>query len=123
MRNTALGLIILMAVLPASTSSLAFCSNPGLGRWHFGEARRLNWHSTGGDTCAVELSPDRRTQMANLRISARARHGLAARSGLTGIAYKPDEGFKGVDTFSFSFSGIGPETHGVTTVQVTVKVD
>jgi hypothetical protein len=123
MRNTALGLIILIALLPASTSSLAFCRNPGLGRWHFGEARRLNWHSTGGDTCAVELSPDPRTQMANLRISARARHGLAARSGLTGIAYKPNEGFKGVDTFSFSFSGIGPETRGVTTVQVTVKVD
>jgi len=123
MWNTALRLIVLLAVLPASTSSLAFCNNPGLGRWHFGEARRLNWHTTGGDTCAVELSPHRQTQMADLRISARARHGLAARSGLTGIAYKPNEGFKGVDTFSFSFSGAGPETRGVTTVQVTVRVD
>jgi hypothetical protein len=123
MWNTALRLIVLLAVLPASTSSLAFCSNPGLGRWHFGEARRLNWHTTGGDTCAVELSPHRQTQMADLRISARARHGLAARSGLTGMAYKPNEGFKGVDTFSFSFSGAGPETRGVTTVQVTVRVD
>ena len=123
MRGIVLAVIVLLAVLPASTSSLASCSNPGLGRWHFGEARRLNWRTTGGDACAIELSPDRRTEMADLRISARARHGLAARSGLTGIAYKPNEGFKGVDTFSFSFSGTGPETRGVTTVQVTVRVD
>jgi hypothetical protein len=123
MRGTCLGLIVFLAVLSASTSSIAGCNSPGLGRWHFGEVHRLEWHSTGGDICATELRPDPQTGMTNLQIATKARHGLAARAGLTGIAYRPAPGFKGTDTFSFSFSGAGIRTSGTTTVQVVVEVD
>lgn len=61
--------------------------------------------------------------MDNLRVSRKASHGVAALSGLTGIAYRPAKGFKGRDSFSFSFSGEGPVARGVTTMEVTVIVE
>src|SRR5579871_2091164 len=113
--------VILLASVPTAAS--ADCNSPGLGKWRFGETIKLVWHSTDGGICSTDLRPYSSTQMLNLQIVARPRHGTAGRSGLTSIAYRPAPGFKGTDSFTVSLSGIGHITQGTTTVQVAVTVD
>jgi hypothetical protein len=101
----------------------ADCNVERLGKWHFAEVRTLSWHSSGGAICAMELAPASTTTLNNLRVVRRAMHGLAALSGLTGIAYRPQDGFRGRDSFSFSVSGAGNQSKGTTLVTVNVTVD
>jgi hypothetical protein len=122
MRHHVHWIVIFLSFIGIS-QACADCHAERLGRWHFGETRTLTWHSSGGSICATELAPASTTEMSNLRIAHRAAHGLAALSGLTGIAYRPQDGFKGQDSFSFSFSGTGSQSRGTTLVKVNVTVD
>jgi hypothetical protein len=123
MRIEPIGLALVLLLCGLGDAVAACNASPRVGRWHFGETRTLFWHTSEGGICATDLGPAATTQMSSLRIVRRAAHGMAGREGLSGIAYQPKPGFKGVDTFSFAFSGTGSMSKGTTTFTVQVTVD
>jgi hypothetical protein len=116
-------LVLLLSLCWCGEAAAACNATPIVARWHFGEVRTLYWRTSQGAICATDLGPAASTQMSSLRIVRRAAHGMAGREGLSGIAYQPSPGFKGVDTFSFAFSGTGSQSRGTTTFNVQVTVD
>jgi hypothetical protein len=77
----------------------AGCEHPPM-PWQFGETFSSTWHITGGSSCkTTSRHPE---VIAAIEITARPRNGIAGKDGLFGVAYKPNEGFKGSDTFSYA---------------------
>jgi hypothetical protein len=58
------------------------------------------WHTTGGSPCAsTSRHPE---HIEKIEIDMKPKHGIAGKNGSFGVAYKPNPGFKGSDSFSYA---------------------
>lgn len=84
----------------------------------------LSWVTDDKSVCTMTMhSPD---HIAKIEIDSKPQHGVAGRSGPFGVAYKPEPGFHGSDTFTFAVTSNsnyrkGAGRVGRFTVFVTVR--
>ena len=98
-----LGIVVLCAGMPTMAS--AECKHAPI-PWEFGRSISSTWRITGGSTCGSNnYHPE---NIARIEIETRPKNGVAGKSGPFGVAYKPNPGFKGSDTFSYA---IIPNAH------------
>jgi hypothetical protein len=70
--------------------------------WTFGSSISSTWRITEGSSCgSTSNHPD---HIARIEIEARPKNGIAGKSGPSVVAYKPNPGFKGSDSFSYAIT-------------------
>ena len=68
--------------------------------WQFDQAYDAIWVTDGRSICtSVHTYPE---NIQKIEITDKPRHGVAGTSGPFGIAYKPQPGFQGSDSFSYA---------------------
>lgn len=82
--------------LPAG--ALAKCAHPPI-PWKFGHSIATTWRTNEGSVC--QSTSTRPEHISKIEITSKPRHGTAGKDGPYGVAYKPDSGFKGSDTFVY----------------------
>ena len=70
--------------------------------WTFGRSTTSTWHVSGGAACS--MTNTRPQHIAKIDIDSNAKNGVVGKSGPFGVVYKPNFGFKGSDSFSFSIT-------------------
>jgi hypothetical protein len=92
-------------------------------RWHFGKSVSSYWRVKAGSVCTKELRTAKYTTLTGLAISSKASHGIAGRSGLYSIAYRPEPNFKGTDNFTIAIDGSYGSRSGTALMYVSVTVE
>jgi hypothetical protein len=70
-----------------------------------GETNTANWAITNGGFCVARFKLAATSHFNSVTISSRPAHGIAEADGVAGVTYRPDQGFKGEDSFAFSVEG------------------
>jgi hypothetical protein len=94
-------------------------------RFSWGSNTSTNVLVTGGSTCAINLRAGSSSAFQSIRISSRPAHGTAGAASSYSVAYRPNAGFRGSDSFAFTVSGKSAQTNNMvksTTIQVSVTV-
>ncbi|MCX7308990.1 MAG: hypothetical protein NTZ72_14025 [Afipia sp.] len=99
-RPTKLKYILALSFLSiSSTLAAAKCEHPPI-PWSFGrDAIRSAWRITDGSACSTRMNHPE--HIAGIEIENKPKNGIAGRDGPYGVAYQPNNGFKGTDDFSF----------------------
>jgi hypothetical protein len=78
--------------------------------WAFDQTISSTWHTTSGSVClTVNNHPD---NIDAVEIDSKPNHGTAGKSGRFGVAYRPNPGFKGSDSFSYAVTSNGNYRRG-----------
>jgi hypothetical protein len=121
---TKVTLVAFAALIGSANPADAGC-HVGRFRFSFDSDSSANMLVTGGSTCAINLWAGLSTAYESIRITSRPAHGTAASSGNYSVAYRPNAGFRGTDSFAFTVRGTGRVRPGVvrsSTIQVSVTV-
>jgi hypothetical protein len=104
-----------------SRPAMAFCEHPPT-KWAFGQQFSQTW-ITDGEVCkSISNFPE---NIDEIRITEKAKHGISGKNGRYGVAYKPNPGFKGTDSFTYEVISNANYRKGpgmVATVMITVIV-
>ncbi len=95
-----LATVTLLAVAGGLTSKAeAGCRHPPVG-WKFGQTVSTLWSTDEEAVCVSRnLHPD---QIGKIEIVSKPKHGTAGAAGGDSVAYKPNWGYRGSDTFSYA---------------------
>jgi hypothetical protein len=90
--------------------------------WNFGRSTTSNWTSKNGGVCRINnFHPE---YIAKIEIVDRPHHGAAGMAGRVGVAYKPQTGFQGRDTFTYVVTSNQNFQKGAgITATITINVD
>jgi hypothetical protein len=92
-----LAFILILLLVP--TLAEARCTHPGI-PWVFGSKTSSTGWITEGSVCtSTNFHPE---NIGSIEIVSKPRNGIAGKSGLFGVAYKPNPGFKGSDAFTYA---------------------
>jgi|SRR5581483_4389329 len=81
------------------SSAQAGCRHPPVG-WKFGQTVSTLWSTDEEAVCVSRnLHPD---QIGKIEIVSKPKHGTAGAAGGDSVAYKPNWGYRGSDTFSYA---------------------
>ena len=120
MMKIAIPVVALLMML--SKPADAGCRVAGF-RFSWGSDTSASMMVTGGSTCAINLRAGASSAFESIRISSRPAHGTTGSSGSYSVAYRPNAGFTGSDSFAFTVTGRGREASSKsTTVRVSVTV-
>ena len=124
MRVIAFGAVLGAALVAAlATDALAKCDKPPM-PWKFGGNLTTTWRSTEGSVCTTTSNHPQNIE--KIKIISKPQHGVAGRDGPFGVAYKPDAGYRGSDTFVYlvtSNSNFRKGAGWVAKITVLVKVE
>jgi hypothetical protein len=67
--------------------------------WQFGSSFVGTWRTDGAVCTSTSNHPE---NIAAISVVQRPKHGIAGKNGPYGIAYKPDSGFRGNDSFVYT---------------------
>jgi hypothetical protein len=87
------GLLMTASLDPA----YATCQHPPT-KWAYDQKLSQTWYSDGDICTDIANFPQ---SIAEIKITARPKHGVAGKNGPFGVAYRPDAGFKGTDSFGY----------------------
>ena|ERR1700719_3165246 len=88
-----------------------------------GQTTTAYW-TTDGSPCVSNFRLAPTSRYSSLTIVSKPSHGFAGRSGVDSIAYRPNAGFKGDDTFTIRIEGHGKGApgEGIAFVQVHIRI-
>jgi hypothetical protein len=92
-------------------------------KWIFGQSFYQTWRTDGAACASKSNYPE---NIGEIRIIEKAKHGIFGKNGPFGVAYRPNPGFKGTDSFSYEVISNARYRHGagvVATVFITVIVE
>jgi hypothetical protein len=119
-KSTLPRIVLTLAVLAIPTIAAAKCSHPPT-PWKFGGSLSSTWRTTEDSVClSTSNHPE---NIATIEIEAKPKNGVAGKNGPYGIAYKPNPGFRGSDSFSYAVTSNAHYRLGVGHVaRVTIYV-
>jgi hypothetical protein len=107
-----------LGVIAAITNADAACKHPPV-PWRFGQSITSEWVTDNKSVCvSTNYHPE---NIANIEIERKPEHGVAGKSGPFGIAYKPNPGFHGTDTFQYAVRPNDGRSVARVSVLVTVQ--
>ena len=90
--------LLALAIGPVSSAE-GGCRHPAVG-WKFGQTVSALWSTDEEAVCVSRnLHPD---QIGKIEIVSKPKHGTAGAAGGDSVAYKPNWGYRGSDTFSYA---------------------
>jgi len=97
--NKAIAIVSLIGSLAASIAGAeARCRHPPT-QWRFGQTVSTLWSTDEESVCTSRnLYPD---HIEKIQIVSKPKHGTAGAAGSDSVAYKPNWGYRGSDTFAY----------------------
>ena len=96
---TRAGLLSAIVLMALSGEAMARCGHQRI-PWTFGRLTSSTWHIRDGGTCtSASNHPE---NIARIDIDSRPSHGVAGPSGASAVSYRPNDGFKGSDVFTYA---------------------
>ena len=111
-------------LLMSCLASQASCSIERY-RYFFGSDTSTTGTVTGASSCVTKPGAGAGAGLSEVKISAQAKHGVAATNGSViypEVTYRPNAGYKGTDDFVFSVTGAGKRLQGTSNIHVTMTV-
>jgi hypothetical protein len=109
-------------LLSGSGFAYAGCVHPKTA-WQFGSAFVGTWRTDGAVCTSTSFHPE---NIAAISVVQRPKHGIAGKNGPYGIAYKPDTGFRGNDSFVYTVTSNANYRKGagqVATITINIIVE
>jgi hypothetical protein len=123
MKRADLFCAIIVAILAVPASAYARCHHYPI-HWRYGASTSTIWRTTEGSECAsTSLHPN---DVGAIVIVSKPHHGIAGKDGPFGVAYKPNWGFRGSDSFVYTITSNSNFSKGaglVARVAVLVMVE
>lgn len=112
-------IICLFLIAPLSGAKAVCMHDPV--RWEFGQTLAFTWVTDDKSVCTTgHLRPQ---NIAKIEIETKPKHGIAGKDGPFGIAYKPQPGFHGSDTFTYAITSNSNSVRGAGVVaRITIFV-
>jgi len=112
----------LSALLAPISAAHANCRHPPTG-WRFGQTVSTLWTTDGEAVCiARNIHPE---NIEKIQIVSKPRHGTAGAADTDSVAYKPNWGYRGSDTFTYVVISNGNAKNGagqIARVNVFIEV-
>jgi hypothetical protein len=74
-----------------------------------------------GAPCTILVQPGS-SRVEEITVPALPQSGILTLRGRTGVVYRPQAGFRGEDSFTFSLSGRSGSTSGASTIRVRARI-